>query len=431
MMNRKNIRRRRPKSLALIGVGVSLAIALIVSVVFVLPRLISHAATDNPNCNLIVPPNPLSAKGLATPYQLFAADAAANGQCHEANTAQSAFVQAAILDPATGKLSAYEPLVIDKGTKPAIQPVVPTLPANAVVGLWFGFNGTILTLNGDQAKADGKCVNGTAGSPFGQFAYCNAPNFFTAANKAIAAGKLTIPALGTAKDGMTCPSVRDFSVIDMDQSDNVQTQYLANGNGQIAQFSKANQAQLKNATSISNPSDNALVSNFIDPTLGCTPFTVPDLANPGGTTPTLAGDELQAAANQKAPIALIPSLDEMVLVNGNTNLNKINAYRVGVDQTPAANLNDASTITYCKNIMSVALPRLNLDKTLFHNQPSPDGGATAVTLFGFLANRLNNTITAGGLNCVASLNIQNPVTLTTNNGIVISAKIAPKSVPLK
>src|ERR1700730_17102716 len=32
------------------------------------------AAAPNPDCTLIVPENPLSAKGLATPYQLIATD---------------------------------------------------------------------------------------------------------------------------------------------------------------------------------------------------------------------------------------------------------------------------------------------------------------------------------------------------------------------
>jgi hypothetical protein len=61
----------------------------------------------------------------------------------------------------------------------------------------------------------------------GQFAHCNAPPFFATANQLIQAGKLNPPALGTANDGMTCPTVRDFSVVDQDQSDNVTTTYLA------------------------------------------------------------------------------------------------------------------------------------------------------------------------------------------------------------
>jgi len=435
----------------LIGAVVTVVVALLGVGAFAYEQIIaSHAAAVvNPNCTLVVPPNPLSATGLATPYQLVAT-AAGNGPCNEANANQGAFVQADILDPATGTISAYEPLVIDQGTTPAVVPTAPTLPANAVVAIWFGFNGTILTLqNNAQTRgrgrhinsmlsmrggANGNCVNGTANSPFGQFGYCNAPNFFRAANRAIQAGLLKVPALGTGTDGQACPTTRSFTLVDMDQSDNVQTQYLANGNGQTAQLSAANQAAIANATTLGNPSDNALLTRFVDPALGCTPWTVTDLVNPGTPVSTYGTDELMAAANQQAPIALVPGGDEMVLVNGAQNLTKVNLYRAGADQTPAASLTgtaatDANTTTYCQNLINVGVPRLQLDMTLFQNQPSPDGGATATTLFGFLANRLNATLGAGGLNCVGLLNIQNPITLTTNgNGVVTSATIATTTV---
>jgi hypothetical protein len=142
-----------------------------------------------------------------------------------------------------------------------------------------------------------------------------------------------------------------------------------------------------------------------------------------------------AAADQQAPIALVPGGDPMVLVNNKQSLTKTNLNRLGADQTPAASLNgnaatSANTTTYCQNLVNVALPRLNLDMTLFQNQPSPDNGATATTLFGFLANRLNATLGAGGLNCVGLLNIQNPVALTINgNGVVTSATITTKPLP--
>src|SRR5689334_20818814 len=61
-------------------------------------QLKARASNDqppNPDCTLIVPPNPLTAQGLATPYQLTATDAN-DGPCNETNTAQSAFVEAAV-----------------------------------------------------------------------------------------------------------------------------------------------------------------------------------------------------------------------------------------------------------------------------------------------------------------------------------------------
>ncbi len=414
--------RRRRSPLLLVGLSVPVVLALIAGAVFVLPYVRSHAAAAvNPNCSLRIPKNPLTAQGLATPYQLSATDAG-QGPCNEANAGQSAFVQAVIFDPATNTLSAYEPLVVDKGTQPAIAPVVPQIPQGAIVGLWFGFNGTFLHLKGDVNG--GHCVNGLGGSDFGQFAYCNAPQFFQNVNAAIQANKLTVPTLGMANDGQACPTTRSFSLVDMDQSDNVQTQYLANANGQTAQLSTANQGTLANATTLGNPSDNALLSRIEDPILGCQSWQIPDLANNGAMTATLATDELQAAANQGAPVALVPAGDEMVLVNNNASLAKVNAYRIGVNQQPAATLNDANTTAYCTNLINMSLPRLQLDMQAFQKQPSPDGGATANSLFTFLANRLNATLGANGLNCIGLLNIQNPVTLTTDgNGVVTAATL--------
>src|ERR1700733_2559615 len=143
------------------------------------------AAAPNPDCTLKVPENPLSAKGLSTPFQLVATDPN-GGPCNEANTAQSAFVEAAVFNPANSQISIYHPLVIDNGTKPAVAPVVPALPANAIVALWIGFNGDNLTLASADPNnlANANCVNGLPGSIFTQVSYCNAPAFFQVADNA-------------------------------------------------------------------------------------------------------------------------------------------------------------------------------------------------------------------------------------------------------
>src|SRR4051794_22881332 len=78
-------------------------------------------AAVNPDCTLVVPANPLTATGLATPYKLTATNPV-NGPCHETNTDQSAFVQAAVINLLTGKIAIYNPLVIDAGTLPAASP---------------------------------------------------------------------------------------------------------------------------------------------------------------------------------------------------------------------------------------------------------------------------------------------------------------------
>lgn len=346
--------------------------------------------------------------GLATPYELVATNRR-QGACHEASTAQSAFVEATILDPATGRLAIYRPLVIDRGSRPAVQPTIPVLPAGSVVAIWFGFQGTTLTL----AHAQG-CVNGVFGSRFGQFAYCNAPAFFQAAQTAVQQGLLTVPPLGTARDGLPCPSTRDFSVVDQDQSDNVITRYVVFTNGLISQ-DMGNPGALPTGSSfLNNGSDNGLLNNFIQPALGCMPFTAPDLTAAGRPSPSLALNELQAVM-QTQPVALVPPNDPMALINNQKSFQKTDLYRLGVGQPmlgapamvpgqqPALGTGELfgfgfqpfamadTSAQYCRNLVTIAVRRLRLDQPLEVGQPSPDI-AMAPDLAQFMQVRLRNSL---------------------------------------
>jgi hypothetical protein len=149
----------------------------------------------------------------------------------------------------------------------------------------------------------------------------------------------------------------------------------------------------------------------------------PDLADPGSTVPALPLNELQAAAHQGPPVALVPSNDPMVLVNGQPNLFKVNAYRIGVDQRLAP-LASADTTAYCTNLINIAPARLQLDKQFtMAPQPSPDP-AVANSLFTFLAQRFVTTYGANGLNCASLLKRPDPITVTTdNNGVATDATI--------
>ena len=386
------------------------------------------SAAANVSCDIIVPANPLSAQGLSTPYQLTGPDGMtpqASG-CTMANSANlGAFVQATILDPATGRLSTYEPLVVTQGTQPAAAPVLPALPAGGVVTLDFGFNGTNLTLQGATGAAlgQGRCVNGLAGSIFGQVSFCNGVAFFAAANKDIAAGLTTVPALGTASKaaGVTCPTTRSFTMIDQDQSDNVTTQYLVNASGQTAQDNAANTAALTGANVINNGSDNALLNAFLDPTLGCTPFTAPDLTNAGTPGTSQALDELFAAKDRAAPIALVPENDPMTLVNGAFSQQKTNRYRTSVDQPAVIRAQTADTPAgYCQNMVNVQSLFLQNNQALLATGTSPVPGV-GTNLFTFLANRLNMSFT--NLNC-QNFGLRNPVTVTLDgNGAATAATI--------
>jgi hypothetical protein len=378
------------------------------------------AASPNPNCTLIVPANPLTAPGLATPYQLRATNPE-DGACHEANADQAAFVQGAIIDK-TGHVAIYNPLVVDSGMRPAVPPLVPLVQPGSTVALWFGFNGDTLHLAGATGK--GNCVNGLGKSLFGQYAYCNAPAFFARAKGAAVRGQLVIPPLGMARDGMPCPTVRDFSVVDQDQSDNVTTTYLVTNDGKTAQNTAANSVALASAAPFANGSDNRLLAVALDNALGCKPFTAPDLADPGKMVTALPLNELSAWMFQKQPTALVPLGDPMTLLgNGNPSIAKTNLYRLGVGQHPLGGDLTGSTRAYCHNLLTIAPARLLLDKPLTTAVPSADP-AVANTLFTFLAQRLAFTLSIDGLNCVGLLKVQNPVVTTVNaDGVVIGAKV--------
>jgi hypothetical protein len=336
--------------------------------------------------------------------------------------ALGAFVQATILNPRTGQLSVYEPLVITQGTQPAAAPVVPTLPANAIVTIDFGFNGTNLTQVGatPNALAQGRCVNGLNGSIFGQVSFCNGTGFFQAAFQAERAGRLRIPAAGfSAKTGQPCPTTRSFTMIDQDQSDNVTTQYLLTANGQTAQDNAANTAALAGATTINNGSDNALLDAFLDPILGCTPFQAPDLSNAGAPGTSQAMDELSAARNQRNPIALVPENDEMVLVNGAFSVQKTDLYRAEVGQPAVSPFTATSSpANYCQEMVNVQTAFLNANQALLATGTSPVPGVGS-NLLTFLANRLNMSFT--NLNC-QNFGLTNPVTVTVDgNGAATAA----------
>lgn len=368
-------------------------------------------AAGSGNCTLIVPDHPLSARGLATPYQL-------SDGCSMANFAnQGAFVEATILAP-NGMLQVYNPLVITAGSTPAAPPVRPRIVPGSQVIIDIGFNGTNLVLQGRGAR-QGNCVDALGQSVIGQVAACNAVDFYRAADRMIAQGRLQVPATGVSKDGQPCPTVRDFAVIDQDQSDNVVSQYLIDGNGNTAQNTAANKAAMTGSQVITNGSDDALLSEFIDPAIGCTPFTAPDITNPNGVSPSQALNELSARVNQKAPIAVVPPNDEMTLVGMQFSLDKTNVYRSLVDQPllPAGTDLQAVATAYCKNMVTFAPERSMLDmaaETAF-GSPVPAVGSNLAT---FLGARLSASF--GILGC-GGLGQANPVTVTTDGGGVAIA----------
>jgi hypothetical protein len=225
--------------------------------------------------------------------------------------------------------------------------------------------------------------------------------------------------LGTGQD---CPTTRNFDMVDQDQSDNVTTLYLLNpATGQTAQDTTANAGNLAGATTLANGSDDILVDAFLDPTLGCTPFEAPDLANNNTPTTSQALNELLAAKNQPAITALVPENDEMTLDgNGQLDATKTNMYRAEVGQAPISNQNNQndSPAMYCQNMVNIQTPFLAANQTLLATGPTPVPG-TGNNLLTFLANRLNMSFT--NLGC-QNFGLTNPVTVTLDgNGAAIAA----------
>jgi hypothetical protein len=397
----------------------------------------------NTNCVIVIPAHPLTARGLATPFLLTgpAGTSPAASGCQMINSLQlGAFVQATILDPATGALSVYNPLVITKGTKPAVKPLVPKLPRHAVVTIDIGFNGEILRQAGatPNALAEGRCTDGEPGSPFGQVSFCNGPAFFKAAAALERAGKLKVPAAGFSRrmvatagalgTGRECPSVRNFDMVDQDPSDNVTTAYLLDpATGRTAQDTAANKARMPGAKVLMNGSDNALIDDFLDPALGCAPFEAPDLGNHGVLTTSQALDELFAARNEPKNAALVPENDGMVLdLGGGIDLAKTNLYRSEIGQAPVNSRNQetSSPQMFCQNLINIQGAFIAANQDLLATAPSPVP-TVGDTLYTFLASRLAGSF--DDLNC-KNFGLAQPVTMV-NNGAGAATQATINTAP--
>ena len=145
----------------------------------------------------------------------------------------------------------------------------------------------------------------------------------------------------------------------------------------------------------------------------------PDLADTGSFKAALPLDELSALYHQKQPMAIVPAGDPMTVttVGSQTllNLQKTNAYRVGVAQQPALTLAGADTVLYCQALGTVGPARFNSWQQFLVNGDSLDP-TTSTNLVGFIVNRfITSWSPDGGLNCSGLLNMPSPVTAIINN----------------
>lgn len=368
------------------------------------------------DCTVQVPANPLTAQGLATPWQL-------GDGCSWANAGtEGVFVEATILAP-NGQLQVYDPLVVTRGTQPAVAPTAPTIAAGSQVIISVGFNGNAVALTGFGAR-EGNCIDALGNSLINQTPQCNARAFYAMANQLIGNGTLKVPAVGTANDGQVCPTTTTFSVIDQDQSDNVDASYLFNPNtGQTAQNNAANATKLAGATAVGNGSDDGLLDAFVDPSLGCTPFTATNTTSAAGSSSSQALNALSARQANANPAALVPVNDPQTLVGGKLSIQKTNAYRAEVDQPLLSNFTNPqqNAASYCQNMLNLQTPKIQLDAANQAGTASPVPGL-GNNLATFLAARLSASY--ANMNC-QNFGLTNPITLTLDgNGVATAATYA-------
>ena len=368
------------------------------------------------DCLLKVPQDPLN-KGLFTPW-ILSTKVGSDIPCTQTNPNATVFVEATIVDSVTGQLFVYYPLVVDAGTNYSGTILSGPLPVNPIVVLHFGTNGNSLTLvptkdsSGYDSMNFGNCVNGLPeGTIFGQFAYCNAVNFFRNVNKLILAKKIIVPPLQNSLLGDICPTTRSFAVVDQDQSDNVISQYLLINNINVVQDYPVFRTLFPNATVEDNGSDNRLLADFIDVAIGCQPFMAPDLIITTILRQSLALNEIQANLNNPTlpTTALVPPNDPMVLDNGVQSLLKLNLYRVGVNQPPLIALIPLIDLIYCKEMALIAPVFFKLHLTELTNFVSP-APIIANNLLNFLANRFSQSWT--NLQCQILTGNPSPITVT-------------------
>ncbi|KAF9436995.1 hypothetical protein BGZ76_002305 [Entomortierella beljakovae] len=368
-----------------------------------------YAQTSAENCILELPSDPLTAQGLATPFIL------KKGNCDQTNPKQRVFVEATVFDPDTKTFGVYHPLVINEGTQPAVKPIVPSLHKDAVVGLWFRTNSNSITLAGGIQT----CVNGGSNAgDFGQTAFCNAETFFSAVRDADKGQGVIIPPVGNDITGKPCPTARFFGVVDHDPSNNIITTYLQSNEGLFAQDTKVNREALDRFSEISSESINALTSDLLNAALGCTPLQAPSMMEQGVMLSSMALNELQAS-KQQGPAALVLMTNSVIHFNNQPNLNKVNVYRLGLNQPTLSSIDQDTAETFCTNLDKIAPRYIKSIKNQIINSPSPSP-SVANNLFTFMSQRY--LATWASLKCDKILNRTSAIAVTKNKGVAMAVQ---------
>ena len=231
-----------------------------------------------------------------------------------------------------------------------------------------------------------------------------------------------VPSGGDLGTGRSCPVISNFEVASLDPGESVTTTYLLNPlTGQTAQDNATNQGYVAGATLLHGNSANAVLDQYVDPILGCTPFEAPDLSRANAPTSSEALDEIAADAHQPKTAALVPENGKVVMNGDKPDPAKTDLYREELGQAPvsAATNKSSSPAMYCQNLVDIQTPFLAANQRLLAAGQSPLTAA-AGNLLTFLANDLSASFTSLGCQ---QFHLTNPVSLKRNSrGVAITAK---------
>ena len=134
---------------------------------------------------------------------------------------------------------------------------------------------------------------------------------------------------------------------------------------------------MPSATVETNGSDNGLLDKFVDPALGCTPFTAPNPTNPAGASASQALNELSARAEPEGHDRAAPG--QQPAAAGRRAVQPRQDQHVPDRDRPARCSRSTPTSTrnaaqYCQDMINIATPRLKLDAPMETGTASPVPG---------------------------------------------------------
>lgn len=318
-------------------------------------------------CGVVVPENPLSYQGLNTPYILKSLNNKTD-DCSVLKQRSTVFIEIVIFDIVSSTFYIYNPLVVnDLGQ---IKNIIKTdqLPVHNVVGIWFGSNDvTFKLLDSNNSLHFGDCVDGYNNSVFGNFAYCNAKIFFETVDKY----KFYIPDIGKTINDFDCLTTRSFEFNQQYHISSVVSSYIIYQDQKVAIKSFNNLSIFEPPLYvIINKSNGRILNSYISIATRCNTFIGYDFIDQYNRKSSIVLNELQGSLDKQQ--IFIPSTHPSVMMNGYPDLNKLNLYRIGLNQPVVTGIHINDSIIYCNGIYNKTPVFLYNHYDLLTNYNTPD-----------------------------------------------------------